>query len=199
MPGLPSSPGVDKIVENIGKLPPDVLAETCQQILSHLQGQAMGVDSTKVSDRFNKCGIQIDHGTIQEAVRFLMLTFRSARESNLSADVLVTKMGESSTKWPEPALQVVHRLWSEQGTLVQTHQEPRAMLSIGQLVDMQWKLGMALSSDTCRSLNSPYISLMLKIVDISGQISQRSFEMTIQQFENFYRQFKEMAAVLETV
>ncbi len=48
---------------------------------------------------------------------------------------------------------------------------------------MQWKLGMAVSSDTCRSLNSPYVSLLLKIVEPSGQICQRSFEMTIPQFQ----------------
>lgn len=52
-----------------------------------------------------------------------------------------------------------------------------------QLVDMQWKLGMAVSSDTCRSLNSPYVSLLLKIAEPSGQICQRSFEMTIPQFQ----------------
>lgn len=51
------------------------------------------------------------------------------------------------------------------------------------LVDMQWKLGMAVSSDTCRSLNSPYVSLRLKFIEPSGQICQRSFEMTIPQFQ----------------
>lgn len=88
---------------------------------------------------------------------------------------------------------------------------------------------MAVSSDTCRSLNSPFVCLLLKIVEPSGQICQRSFEMTIPQFQvlyfvfhvnavllvlfihdilslsyffflqNFYKQFKEMAAVMETV
>uniref|UniRef100_A0A3Q3XI54 COMM domain-containing protein 6 n=1 Tax=Mola mola TaxID=94237 RepID=A0A3Q3XI54_MOLML len=67
------------------------------------------------------------------------------------------------------------------------------------LVDLQWKLGMSVSSDTCRSLNSPYVSLLLKVVEPSGQICQRSFEMTIPQFQNFHKQFKEMAAVMETV
>lgn len=52
-----------------------------------------------------------------------------------------------------------------------------------QLVDMQWKLGMAVSSDTCRSLNSPYVSLRLKILEPSGQICHRSFEMTVPQFQ----------------
>ncbi|RXN28975.1 COMM domain-containing 6 [Labeo rohita] len=67
------------------------------------------------------------------------------------------------------------------------------------LVDIQWKLGMAVSSDTCRSLNSPFISVLMKIADTSGEMSYKSFEMTVQQFQNFYRQFKEMASVLETV
>lgn len=42
---------------------------------------------------------------------------------------------------------------------------------------------MALSSDTCRSLNSPYVTVLLKFVEASGQICQRSFEMTIPQFQ----------------
>lgn len=98
-----------------------------------------------------------------------------------------------------------------------------------QLVDMQWKLGMAMSSDTCRSLYSPYVSVRLKIIEPSGQIGYKSFEMTIPQFQvsccscersvdgvtnaclysemrafyfslqNLQKQFKEMAAVMETV
>ncbi|XP_025220534.1 COMM domain-containing protein 6 isoform X1 [Theropithecus gelada] len=67
------------------------------------------------------------------------------------------------------------------------------------LVDFQWKLGMAVSSDTCRSLKYPYVAVMLKVADHSGQVKTKCFEMTIPQFQNFYRQFKEIAAVIETV
>ncbi|XP_058246983.1 COMM domain-containing protein 6 isoform X2 [Hemibagrus wyckioides] len=93
----------------------------------------------------------------------------------------------------------MHQLWTEHSSLVQAHQEVQAVASTGQLVDIQWKLGMAVSSDTCRSLNSPYISVLMKIADTSGEISYKSFEMTVLQFQNFYRQFKEIASVLETV
>lgn len=119
----------------------------------------------------------------------------------------MSKIEESSSKWPKTSLQVLHKLWSEYGTLVQFQQEGKGMLSIGQvlyicfqtfqtsllpclrvilclqLVDMQWKLGMAVSSDTCRSLNSPYVTLLLKVADPSGHICQKSFEMTIPQFQ----------------
>ncbi|XP_011798236.1 PREDICTED: COMM domain-containing protein 6 isoform X1 [Colobus angolensis palliatus] len=67
------------------------------------------------------------------------------------------------------------------------------------LVDFQWKLGMAVSSDICRSLKYPYVAVMLKVADHSGQVKTKCFEMTIPQFQNFYRQFKEIAAVIETV
>ncbi|XP_056681864.1 COMM domain-containing protein 6-like [Monodelphis domestica] len=67
------------------------------------------------------------------------------------------------------------------------------------LLDLQWKVSMAVSSDNCRSLKSPYAALMLKVADQSGQITNKSFEMTIPQFQHFFKQFKEMAAVIETV
>uniref|UniRef100_A0A8C2YKA6 COMM domain-containing protein 6 n=1 Tax=Chinchilla lanigera TaxID=34839 RepID=A0A8C2YKA6_CHILA len=68
-----------------------------------------------------------------------------------------------------------------------------------ELIDLQWKLGMAVSSDSCRSLKYPYVAVMLKVADHSGHVKNKSFEMTIPQFQNFYRQFKEIAAVIETV
>ncbi|XP_059199596.1 COMM domain-containing protein 6 [Centropristis striata] len=198
MPAAEESQGVSKVVDNICKLPPDLLAEACQNILTYLQGQARGVDSTEISDILQKAGVRIDHEALQNMIRFLLLTFRSAGKSSLSGDDLVSKL-EGSHKWPKASLQVLHRLWSEHGALVHAQQEVQAMLSIGQLVDLQWKLGMAVSSDTCRSLNSPYVSLLLKIIEPSGQICHRSFEMTIPQFQNFHKQFKEMAAVMETL
>ncbi|CAH6793212.1 unknown_gene_790 [Phodopus roborovskii] len=68
-----------------------------------------------------------------------------------------------------------------------------------QLIDFQWKLGMAVSSDGCRLLKYPYVALLLKVADHSGQVNSKSIKMTIPQFQNFYRQFKEIAAVIETV
>ncbi|XP_077200091.1 COMM domain-containing protein 6 isoform X4 [Paroedura picta] len=70
---------------------------------------------------------------------------------------------------------------------------------VGQLIDFQWKLGVAVSSDTCRSLKCPYVTMAVKVADASGHVTSKSFEMTVAQFQNFYSQFKEMASVLETV
>lgn len=191
--------GNNKSVDSICRLSPDLLEEACQHILNYLQGRAAGVDSTQMSNTFQRAGVRLDHEALQHTIRFLLLTFRSAGKNDLSGDGLVSRLEQSSNKWSKASLQVLHRLWSEHGASVRAQQEVQAMLSIGQLVDIQWKLGMAVSSDTCRSLNSPYVCLLLKIAEPSGQISLKSFEMTIPQFQNFHKQFKEMAAVMETV
>ncbi|XP_022596202.1 COMM domain-containing protein 6 isoform X2 [Seriola dumerili] len=177
MPAAEDLHGTNKLVDNICRLSPDLLVEA----------------------RFQRAGVRLDHEALQNTIRFLLITFRSAGKNNLSGDDLVLRLEEGSNKWSKASLQVLHNLWSEHGALVHAQQQVQAMLSIGQLVDIQWKLGMAVSSDTCRSLNSPYVSLLLKIIEPSGQICQRSFEMTIPQFQNFHKQFKEMAAVMETV
>uniref|UniRef100_A0A8C3SBK4 COMM domain-containing protein 6 n=1 Tax=Chelydra serpentina TaxID=8475 RepID=A0A8C3SBK4_CHESE len=51
------------------------------------------------------------------------------------------------------------------------------------IIDIQWKLGMAVSSDNCRSLKYPYVTMTLKVAEPSGQIKNKSFEMTIPQFQ----------------
>lgn len=189
---------MDGVVDNIGNLPLDLFAETLQEILVHLQEQRV-VDFIETCDKFQRSGINLDQQAVQDIIRLMSFHFRLAAKSNLSADVLISKLNESSSKWSKPMLQLVHRLWTEHGALLHAHQEMLSMASIGQLIDMQWKLGMAVSSDSCRSLNSPFISVLLKYMDTSGEMSYKSFEMTVQQFQNFYRQFKEMASVLETV
>lgn len=199
MPAAEGSQGVNKVVDNICQLSTDLVTEACQHVLGYLQGQTRGVDSAEISESFQKADVTLDHEELQNIIRFLLLTFRAAGKGNLSGDDLVSKLEEDGTKWSKGTLQVVHRLWSEHGAAVHSQQELQTALSINQLVDMQWKLGMAVSSDTCRSLNSPYVSLRLKILEPSGQISYKSFEMTVQQFQNFHKQFKEMAALMETV
>ncbi|XP_028291218.1 COMM domain-containing protein 6 isoform X2 [Gouania willdenowi] len=165
----------------------------------YLQGQARGVDSAEISDKLQSAGFRLEADALQDIIRFLLLTFRSGGKHNVSGDELVSKLEEGSGKWSKASLQVVHRLWSEHGASVHTQQKVQGALGIGRIVDMQWKLGMAVSSDTCRNLNSPYVTLQLKIAEPSGFIRQRSFEMSVQQFQNFHQQFKEMAAVMETV
>ncbi|XP_041055434.1 COMM domain-containing protein 6 isoform X1 [Carcharodon carcharias] len=191
--------GFDSTVESISKLPQDLFAEVCQQIMLHLQCKTPGVNTLELAERLQTAGVELDLEATKELVHVISLFFRSAAQSNMSAEEFVVKLADSSSKWSKHALQVIRHVWTEQGKLIVTPGDAKHMLTVGQLVDLQWKLGMAVSSDSCRSLNHPYVTMMLKVADPTGEIISRSFEMTIPQFQNFSKQFREVAAVLEMV
>ncbi|XP_067842633.1 COMM domain-containing protein 6 isoform X2 [Heptranchias perlo] len=192
-------PGFDNAVERISKLPQDLFAEVCQQIMLHLQCKTPGVNALEVAERLQTAGVELDLEATKELIHVISLFFRSAAQSNMSAEELIVKLTDSSSKWSKQVLQVIRHVWNEQGKQIVTPEDAKHMLTVGQLVDLQWKLGMAVSSDSCRSLNYPYVTMMLKVADSSGEIISRSFEMTIPQFQNFSKQFREVAAVLDMV
>ncbi len=55
--------------------------------------------------------------------------------------------------------------------------------NIGQLVDMDWKLGVAVESSNCKKLNYPFISVLLRTLDSNGKLQCHSFEMSIPEFQ----------------
>jgi len=52
-----------------------------------------------------------------------------------------------------------------------------------QLIDLQWKLGVSVGSSSCKNLNSPFVTMTIKVAEPSGHLKTRSFEMTIAQFQ----------------
>ncbi|XP_074844970.1 COMM domain-containing protein 6 isoform X2 [Carettochelys insculpta] len=137
-----------------------------------------------------------DLAKIINVVSFL---FSTAAKNNLSSEDLPTSLGNAISMLPKHAIQVICHIWNEKGKSIRVSEDTRNMATVGQVIDLHWKLGMAVSSDSCRSLKYPYITMMLKVAEPSGQIASKSFEMTIPQFQDFFKHFKEMAAVLETV
>ncbi|NXX91861.1 COMD6 protein, partial [Centropus bengalensis] len=143
-------------------------------------------------------GIDINVGDLEKIANTISFLFSTAARNSLSTEDLVATLGNALSTLPKHAVQVIRHVWNEQGKSISAS-EDASTATVGQFVDIKWKLGVAMSSDTCRSLKYPYITVMLKVADPSGRITDKSFEMTIPQFQNFFRQFKEMAAVLETV
>ncbi|KAM6293064.1 COMM domain-containing protein 6 isoform 2-T2 [Porphyrio hochstetteri] len=149
--------------------------------------------------RIQASGIEINVGDLAKIANVVSFLFSTAARNSLSTEELVSALGNAGTALPKQAVQVIRHVWNEQGKCVSGSEDARDMATVGQFIDIKWKLGVAMSSDTCRSLKYPYVTVTLKVADPSGQITDKSFEMTIPQFKNFFRQFKEMAAVLETV
>ncbi|NXH19965.1 COMD6 protein, partial [Bucco capensis] len=185
--------------DKIHVIPQDFFAELCEQIIQHLNHKIPGINTAELCQRIQTSGIEINVGELAKIANIVSFLFSTAARNNLSTEELVTTLGNAVSTLPKHALQVIRHVWNEQGKSISVSEDARNMATVGQFVDIKWKLGVAMSSDNCRSLKYPYVTMMLKVADPSGQITDKSFEMTIPQFKNFFRQFKEMAAVLETV
>ncbi|KAM4701818.1 COMM domain-containing protein 6 [Discoglossus pictus] len=190
--------GFEKNSDIIKTLPPDLFAELCQQSVRYLQHQRDGMDQTVLCHRFQAAGVEINVEQFGKIVHVVNCLFRTAAKHKLSSDDLLSTIS-SNNKLPKQILQVIRHVWNEEGKHLSELEGTRDLVPVGQLIDMQWKVGMAVSSDSCRSLNHPYVTLSLRVADYSGKIRNKVLEMTIPEFQNFFKQFKEMSAVLETV
>jgi hypothetical protein len=56
-------------------------------------------------------------------------------------------------------------------------------LSIGHLQSLDWKLGVAVASNHCASLNTPYVSLTLRVADPDNHITTHSFDLSLLEFK----------------
>ncbi|KFO72558.1 COMM domain-containing protein 6, partial [Cuculus canorus] len=185
--------------DKIDLIPQDFFAELCEQIIQHLNHKIPGVNTAELCQRMQTSGIEITVGDLEKIANVISFLFSTAARNSLCTEELVTTLGNAVSTLPKHAVQVIRHVWNERGKSISVSEDATSMATVGQFVDMKWKLGVATSSDSCRSLKFPYVTVMLKVADPSGQITYKSFEMTIPQFQNFFRQFKEMAAVLETV
>ncbi|RMC06950.1 hypothetical protein DUI87_16402 [Hirundo rustica rustica] len=128
-----------------------------------------------------------DGGGAADKIRLIPQDFLqscTAARNNLSTEELITTLGSGISTLPKHALQVIRHVWNEQGKAIAVSEDAGNVATVGQFVDMKWKLGVAMSSDTCRSLKYPYVTVTLTVADPSGQITDKSFEMTIPQFKD---------------
>ncbi|KAG9492110.1 hypothetical protein GDO78_000565 [Eleutherodactylus coqui] len=190
--------GLEKASDLMKLLPPDLFAELCQQSIEHLQWQNSGVDQTLLCQRFQAAGVDTNVDEVRNVLNAVNYLFSTAAKHKLSTDALLSVVA-SHYKLPKQTLQVFRHVWNEEGEKLSGTECSRDLLPAAQLLDFQWKIGMAVSSDSCKSLNHPYVTVQLKVAEHSGQVQNKVFEMTIPEFQNFSKQFKEMSAALENV
>ncbi|KAJ6652633.1 hypothetical protein lerEdw1_011247 [Lerista edwardsae] len=186
-------------VDLIKAIPQDLFAELCERIIQYLQCQILGMDTLELCEKLQAAGVEIVATDLSKVVNAISFVFSTAAKNKLSSEELSTRLGNAIGTLPKEAVQVIRHVWNERGKSVTVSEDAKNVAAVGQLIDFQWKLGMAVSSDSCKSLKSPYVTMTIKVADVMGHITTRTFEMTVPQFQNFYCQFKEMAAVLETV
>ncbi|XP_072884059.1 COMM domain-containing protein 6 isoform X3 [Hemitrygon akajei] len=138
--GLLLGTGFENSIESISKLPQDLFAEVCQQIMLYLQCKTPGVNTVELAERLQTAGVELDVEATKKMVHVITLIFsRAAAQSDVSAEELIVKLSDSSSKWSKQALQVIRHVWNEQGKLIVTTEDAKHMLTVGQNFSKQFR------------------------------------------------------------
>jgi hypothetical protein len=75
----------------------------------------------------------------------------------------------------------------------------RKTSNFGRLRNLQWRLGVALSSSSCDNLSSPYIAISFDVVDPNGNTQTHTTEMAYPAFLRFRTEFQKVNATMSAM
>lgn len=82
-------------------------------------------------------------------------------------------------------MKIVKLAWSErrEAALADAQSAFSRLLNIGQLVDFQWKIGLAVASGDVSRLGRPYVAVEFKIADTEGAVQHTNLELSLSDFQ----------------
>ena len=196
MKSLESLDGFSYAVKAINQIPPDLLLEMCQDVTSMLQCKT----SFLPLDHYQMCLSRTSSDSDVDpklVVNGLTHVFRSAALGKLTPESLYNEL-KANAALKEEVLATLKRVWTQQGHLLSNSNLSQSF-NVGQLLDIQWKLSVGMSSSNCKGLNSPYITALVKSTDSFGKISSNSFEMTLSEFKKFANEMRDISSIMETM
>ncbi len=73
----------------------------------------------------------------------------------------------------------------------------KSAFNIGQLTNLEWKLGVAVASSQCNALLTPFVSLELHVSDTNGETRIQTVELTYSEFQTMSKTMTEVASKLD--
>jgi len=78
-------------------------------------------------------------------------------------------------------------------------EQVKATLNVGKLISLEWKLGVAISSSQYKSINAPFVTILLKVSDNNDVITSHSFELTAGEFNDFAKNLNDIQALVKVL
>jgi len=193
---LQSAPeGFGAAIESLNLFPPNLLYQLAQETLDFLQYKVNEVSLLLYDKNLQAINIHLSQEQIQAGINAVTFIFRGSVKNNVEQNDLQVAL-QAFTPIDKNLAEVLCRAWAKVGKQLQSS-PIKQLLNIGQLVDIQWKIGVSFQSSVCKNLNSPYVSVLVITADSNGHLSTHSFELTIPEFQNFASNFKDIANVME--
>eukprot|EP00112_Aurelia_sp_Birch-Aquarium-sp1_P022922 Seg6632.2 transcript_id=Seg6632.2/GoldUCD/mRNA.D3Y31 product="COMM domain-containing protein 6" protein_id=Seg6632.2/GoldUCD/D3Y31 len=189
--------GLQEAANLMNQVPNDILSDLCMNVLLFLQYKKAEVDTSRTQQLLQASQITTALTSVQRLVNALCYHYRNAVAGSMSNESFSENL-QSTMVYKDDKIKVIVEAWELEGKYF-LQKELNEHLSVGELISIDWKLNMAISSSSCKNLNAPSVTMLIKVSKPSGEITKRAFEMTLHQFQQFSKQLEQAKSVLETV
>ncbi|ESO94035.1 hypothetical protein LOTGIDRAFT_153516 [Lottia gigantea] len=170
----------------------------CYDIIEFQQLKISSLRTKKYYENIQDIESSKSKDIIDNVIKSVSAIVRSACENKETGEELKSRLDKLSVL-SNDKINLLVQAWQKEGKQLILTGCVFQDLNIGKLLDIKWKLGMAVSSNDCKHLNTPYVTMAITVADQSGTAIQHSIEMTVPQFRNFSKQLKEMSVLLDSV
>ena len=189
--------GIVEIGEALNAIPSGLLLEMCQDVLAWLNHSAPFLN-TEYYEEICRYHVEPVGQTITSVMDCLQFIFQCAIKCKATSAQLAADLKQVLLLTQEK-LQVFQEVWDSEGAVLIERAQAPTDLSIGKLVAFDWKLRVAMSSNTCKNLITPMVDVRIKISKPDGKVGTHSFSLSMPEFQNFAKQIRDMVHILETV
>lgn len=70
---------------------------------------------------------------------------------------------------------------------------------MGKLTNFQWKIGVAMASNTCKNLFDPYVSIRFDVQEDDGTVNAHTAELSFDQFREFKASMEKTARAMDSI
>ena len=130
-----------------------------------------------------------------DAVNVINFIVRSSQQATPAPSVqMLAGVLDSMTFLTRATVEQIVPILQEKG-----EEDAVKLPSFGQMRNFKWKVGVAVSSNQCKNLYAPYVSVSFDIIQANGQTATHTAEMNFQQFKEFHSSFKQVAVLMDNV
>ena len=189
---------------NIPDLRPDILffpvfvAQVEQVIANRNKTHHLDV-ATPYAEKLSVTGMVFRERDAQNIFSALHFIFRGATRYSASAEDLYSCI-VGATDISKEAAKIICKAWQQE--VIDNDEAEKSQgieLSLGTLLEMDWRVGVSISSSRTRELQSPFVTVAMKVSDSAGKIQSRVVELTIPEFYRLRDTMKGALGRLEMV
>ncbi|XP_065058769.1 COMM domain-containing protein 6-like isoform X1 [Rhopilema esculentum] len=178
-------------------IPNAILSELCMNILMFIQYKKSDVQTSRIHELLQAQDVSITVSEVQKAANAICFHYRCAVANKMSTEDLIASL-QKYMFYADDKIKIISEAWKLEGKFLMEN-DIKDHLNVGELVSLDWKLSMAVSSTMCKSLNAPIVTMFIKVLNQNGEIIGKAFEMTVDQFQKFSKQLEDTKSVLDTV